>query len=400
MQGKWPFVRLREALTLSREHAQIDLGKTYKQITVRLHHKGVIIRGEKSGQRVKSKQYTARKGQFIVSRIDARNGAMGLVPDELDGAIVTSDFLLYDVDERRFSSRFLDYLTSTRSFVDECVKASKGTTNRVRLQPSRFLEIEIQLPPLDEQKRIVAKVGSLADRISEVRKQNMEAMAHTEDLMDSLVAAKFEDSKTVERKPLFMLTSKIGSGSTPRGGRKSYPSTGVPFIRSMNVRMRKFQWDGIAFISRDTHEAMNGTQVRPNDVLLNITGASIGRVACAPPDLLEANVNQHVSIVRPNGTLNPRYLMYWLSQPSVQQLIQEKQKGETREGLTKAQIGLFELPVIPMEEQQRIVAYLDSIQEKVDELRRLQSEVAKDSEDLVPSILEKALNGELSNLAD
>jgi type I restriction enzyme S subunit len=159
--------------------------------------------------------------------------------------------------------------------------------------------------------------------------------------------------------------------------------------------MRNFRWDGIAFIDKTTHEIMRGTQVKPNDVLLNITGASIGRVACAPSDLAEANVNQHVAIIRPIEALNPRYLMYWLSQPSIQDFINDKQKGATKQGFTKAQIESFEVPLPPLPEQRRIVAYLDDLQKEVKTLKRLQSETAAELNALMPSILDKAFKGEL-----
>jgi type I restriction enzyme S subunit len=140
---------------------------------------------------------------------------------------------------------------------------------------------------------------------------------------------------------------------------------------------------------------MKGTQVKPNDVLLNITGASIGRVACAPSDLAEANVNQHVAIIRPIETLYTRYLMYWLSQPSIQEFINDEQKGATRQGFTKAQIETFEVPLPPLPEQLRIVAYLDALQAKVDTLRRLQAQTGAEMDALMPAVLERAFMEEL-----
>ena len=134
-------MKLREILKLDRASVTINPFDTYKQICVRLHHKGVIIRGEKMGQEIRSKQYLAKENHFIISRIDARNGAMGLVPHELDGAIVTNDFLLYKIDETKVLSKYFDYLTSTKNFVSKCAQSSMGTTNRVRLKPERFLEI-------------------------------------------------------------------------------------------------------------------------------------------------------------------------------------------------------------------------------------------------------------------
>ena len=395
MGREWRRVKLGEALRFSRETAEIDPLMTYKQVTVKLHHKGVVLREEKMGQQIKSKQYLAKTGQFIISRIDARNGAMGLVPTELDGAIVTNDFLLYDIDETKLFSRYFDYLTSTEGFVQKCISASEGTTNRVRLKPEKFLEIEIPLPPLDEQKRIVERVESLMARVEEARRVRAEAVGDVVALFESTVDKIFYFTKSFGKKALSNLTSKIGSGCTPKGGHANYPDSGVPFIRSLNIRTRKFQWDDIAYIYRSTHDSMKGTQVKSNDVLLNITGASIGRVACAPSDLVEANVNQHVAIIRPIDKINPQYLMYWISQPAVQKTINDQQKGATRQALTKKQIENFEIPLPPLQIQHRIVTYLDSLQSKVDELKKLQAEIEKEMEELISSILDRAFGGEL-----
>lgn len=231
--------------------------------------------------------------------------------------------------------------------------------------------------------------------IEELRNLLAKVVEETQALFESSIESTFIELGSIESKRLSILTTKIGSGSTPKGGRASYPSAGIPFIRSMNVRMRKFQRNGIAFIRPETHNIMNGTRVKPNDVLLNITGASIGRVACVPSDLVEANVNQHVSIIRPIDALNPRYLMYWLSKRSIQNLINEIQKGATRQALTKAQIESFEVPIPPLREQLSIVAFLDSLQEKIEELEKLQDETENEIEELIPSILDKALKGEL-----
>jgi len=159
--------------------------------------------------------------------------------------------------------------------------------------------------------------------------------------------------------------------------------------------MRRFQWEGMAFISEETHKIMSATHVRSRDVLLNITGASIGRVACAPDDLHEANVNQHVAIIRPTEELEDRYLMYWLSQPAIQEFINDEQKGATRQGFTKAQIQAFEIPMPSLPEQRRIVAELDALQAEADALKQVQVETAAELDALLPSILDKAFSGNL-----
>lgn len=112
---------------------------------------------------------------------------MGIVPKELDGAIVTNDFLTYDIDASQLHPKYLDYLTSTDAFVSECRQASEGTTNRVRLKPEIFAEIEIPLPPLDEQQRIAA----ILDRLMDLKTLQIEIEQELEDLISSLLQKAF-----------------------------------------------------------------------------------------------------------------------------------------------------------------------------------------------------------------
>lgn len=396
VNDKAPLVSLSEVLTKSEEWIDLQPDERYRQVTVRLWGQGVVERNEVPGAEIAAtRRRVVRADQFILSRIDARNGAFGIVPCTLDGAVASNDFPSFFINIERLLPAFLGWLSRTQDFVALCKAASEGTTNRVRLSETRFLATKIPLPPLPEQRRIVARIEALAAKIAEARGLRRQAVEEAEALLEAAVGATFVASEAVENKRLAALASKIGSGSTPTGGRAAYPSSGIPFIRSQNVRMRQFDWDGIALISEQTHQAMKGTHVQPNDVLLNITGASIGRVACAPADLEAANVNQHVAIIRPSDGLSPRYLMYWLSQPSVQDSINDEQKGATRQGFTKAQIEAFAVPVPSLAEQRRIVAYLDDLQAKVDALKQLQAETAAELDALLPAVLDKAFKGEL-----
>lgn len=153
--------------------------------------------------------------------------------------------------------------------------------------------------------------------------------------------------------------TKVGSGITPQGGHAAYVKTGIPLIRSQNVHMHQFSLIGLVFITPEQDEEMRATRVMPGDVLLNITGASIGRVCVVPPELCPANVNQHVSIIRSDGSFEPAFLSYYLSTSHFQKHIMEAQAGATRQALTKALIENFHVPLPALEEQKRIVAILN-----------------------------------------
>ena len=391
----YPLVALGRLLHKSQEWITLQPEAEYTEVTVRMWGNGVIPRRRVSGAEIAAaRRLVVHENQFILSRIDARHGASGLVPESLNGAIVSNDFPVFDVDLRQLLPSFLQWVSKTNTFVELCKAASEGTTNRVRLDEEQFLACEIPLPPLEDQRRLVAQIDALATQIEEARGFRRSALEEAENILDQETKAIFENLDA-EPIPLKLLATKIGSGSTPSGGQASYPETGIPFVRSQNVRMRYFQWEGIAFIDEATHNAMKGTQLRRNDVLLNITGASIGRVACVPQDMLEGNLNQHVAIIRPIETLTPRYLMYWLSQPTIQQFINNEQKGATRQGFTKAQIERFRVPVPNSPTQRQIVVRLDVLQSQLDALRSLQRESAAELDALLPSILDRAFRGEL-----
>src|SRR5437762_468767 len=117
--------------------------------------------------------------------------------------------------------------------------------------------------------------------------------------------------------PLSELAVKVGSGATPRGGKASYGDAGIPLIRSMNVVFFGFKRDGLAYIDEGQAAALKNVEVKAGDVLLNITGASIGRVTVAPREMDGARVNQHVCIIRPTELLDNRYLRAFLSSPDM-----------------------------------------------------------------------------------
>ena len=172
----WPTAPLGKFLVRSGTWVEIEPDKTYKQITARLWGRGLKLRGRVFGSGIAAAwQVQVREGQFLLSRIDARNGAFGLVPAELDGALVSGDFPAFDVDETQTDSRYLEWYSKTDGFVDLCRRASEGSTNRVRLKEERFLGMEMPLPSLDEQRRIVERLDRIAALIHEARKLTGEA---------------------------------------------------------------------------------------------------------------------------------------------------------------------------------------------------------------------------------
>lgn len=157
----------------------------------------------------------------------------------------------------------------------------------------------------------------------------------------------------------------IGSGITPRGGRDVYKPEGIMLIRSQNVNNNTLLLDDVVYIDEITHKKMKNSTVYPNDVLLNITGASIGRTTVVPEYFNKANVNQHVCILRPDEALSPYFLKTFLESSLGQKNIFKDQAGQTREALNMQQIKDFDLGVPDVLEQEKISGFFSIVNQKI-----------------------------------
>lgn len=192
------------------------------------------------------------------------------------------------------------------------------------------------------------------------------------------------------------ITSKVGSGATPRGGSESYEAQGVPFIRSMNVRFEGFATEGLAFLNKIQAKALDTVTVMSGDVLLNITGASIGRVTQAPASMNGARVSQHVCIIRPKPELEAAFLARFLASAPVQRMIWTEQYGVTRQALTKGQILDFDIPLPSLSEQRRIVAKLEKLLAQVHTCQERLAKIPALLKRFRQSVLAAACSGRLT----
>ena len=161
------------------------------------------------------------------------------------------------------------------------------------------------------------------------------------------------------------LTIKVGSGVTPRGGETVYKSEGHPFVRSQNVGLGHLILDDIAYIDEDTHQRQKNTELQLDDVLLNITGASIGRSALVNQQIVGGNVNQHVCIIRANKKLIPSFLCNFLLSQYGQKQIESFQAGGNRQGLNFEQIKSIRIGLPSVEEQKKIADLLLLIEQRI-----------------------------------
>jgi type I restriction enzyme M protein len=186
--GRMGNYRIGEFLKRIKRPIILNETELYQLVTIRMHHKGVIPRLKKKGADIKSKMFKIESGDFILSGIDARNGAFGIAPEELNNAIVTNDFWYFELDESIIDKQFFLELTSTNWFDDLCNKGSDGTTQRIRLQKDKFFNQEISLPDIHLQKEVVSKM----EGIKTLRKHIDKTFRNTNNLAKAILNEAFE----------------------------------------------------------------------------------------------------------------------------------------------------------------------------------------------------------------
>lgn len=176
-----------------------------------------------------------------------------------------------------------------------------------------------------------------------------------------------------EKKKLGEVAIKINSGKTPLGGESVYQESGILFIRSQNVNNDTLSFENSTFISEEINNTMKNSIVKANDILLNITGASLGRSCVVPENFDTGNVNQHVCIVRLNNENNPRFLQPILSSIKGQNIFISLQTGSGREGLNFESIKGIEISFPTLPEQTKIATFLTAVDEKIQALKKKKS---------------------------
>jgi len=234
------------------------------------------------------------------------------------------------------------------------------------LTTAHIKNIEIPAISADNQLKIVTFLTKAEKLIS----QRHLSIALLDELVESAFLEKFGDPilnpKRFPKKKLGdkNLILKVGSGSTPKGGARVYEKKGnIKFLRSQNIQMNRIDFDSALFLTTKIHQIMKNSWLKKNDVLLNITGASIGRVACYLGDDDKANVNQHVCIIRPNlKKLSPIYLSHCLSQKNFQLKIFSQNEGGTRQALNFSQIRNLIIPIPKIELQERFAVLVERVE--------------------------------------
>lgn len=274
------------------------------------------------------------------------------------------------------------------------IKSLAEGANINNLKTDHFDNLKIPLPPLAEQKRI----ANILDQADQLRQLNQQILAEYDALTKSLFLDMFGDPVVNpmgwEKVELKECNSKIGSGSTPKGGKESYKNEGISLVRSMNIHDTYFKYKGLAFIDNNQADKLKNVIVEEEDVLFNITGASVCRCTIVPNDILPARVNQHVAILRPRKEkLDSIFLNYLLISENCKNKLLgiSIQGGATREAITKESLQGFKIPLPPIALQNKFAQKIKNIEAQK---AKVQAALAA-SEDLFNNLLQKAFKGEL-----
>ena len=311
-------------------------------------------------------------------------------------------FIIKNIDKKFFYS-----LLNKKSFIDQ-IKTKLSESGQPNISSDEIEKIKIYFPKnISEQQKIASILSNVDNLIINTQKIINQTKSVKKGLMQKLLTkgighkkfkkVKFHFGKIIkipeewEVKQLKEYVSKIGSGVTPKGGSSVYLKKGIPLIRSQNVHFEGLSLENVAFISEEIHNDMKNTQLMEYDVLLNITGASIGRCTYIPTNFGEGNVNQHVCIIRPKAKLFYSFLAYVLSSNLLQNIIQSSQVGLSREGLNFKEMGDFVFPLPSLPEQQQIATILSNVDSQI----QSQTQYKEKLEKLKKSLMQKLLTGEV-----
>ena len=298
-----------------------------------------------------TKYKIVKKGQFTYIPDTSRRGdkiAIALLEDYEEG-LVSNVYTVFEViDTEKLLPEYLMLWFSRPEFDRYARFKSHGSVREV-MDWEEMCKVELPVPDIEKQRKIVKAYKTITDRIALKQKINDNLVATLQIIYKKMF---LESQNTYITKPLADLCSKIGSGATPKGGKAAYFDKGISLIRSMNVFDYFFSYPELAHISQIQANALANVEIQQADVLFNITGVSVTRCCVVPDDVLPARVNQHVMIIRPyKGKNMSYYIMCTLcTSENKAKLLGIGQSGSTREAINKQELERFEIPV-PSDEE-------------------------------------------------
>lgn len=383
MNSKWPLVPLGEVLTQYKEYIESPEPKIYPKLSVKLYGKGVIIDSPTDGTTLKMKRHQiAKSGQVILSEIWGKKGAIGFVPPEGEGALCTSHFFLFDVNSSRIDQKYLQAIFTANYLQDQLDSEAKGTTGYAAVRPKILFGAVIPLPPLDEQRRIVARIEELAARIEEARELQFKIERN---LQNMLLGAYRRITNEVQFLPMSIVAPL-----------KRRPIEIEIFETYYELGIRSFGRG--TFHKPPISGASLGTKrifhIENEDLLFNIVFAWEGAIAVAKPeDRGHVGSHRFLTCVPQEDFATSRFLCFhFLTDKGLTDIGNASPGGAGRNRtLGLKALEKIKVPVPPIEKQ----LWFNSLQAKIDAIKCHQAETATELDALLPAVLGQAFRGEL-----
>lgn len=387
-KSRWQKVKLRDVLRRTTTSMTPVPDMEYREVTVRMSGRGVVERGRTLGANLSGRRFIARCGNFIASRIDARNGAMGLVPPELDGAVVTNDFPLFDLDTSRLHPEYMRWLCRAPAFVDLCTRASEGTTNRIRLSEDALLDFELRLPPIAEQLTAVSGIQEVFSQFQLATAMREAADADTATIVKAALQQSF--------------VRIIGEHAcAPFGDLLSRSRSLAPIEESANYSgLGTRMWGGGVYV----HEVRSGKSfdaeryvVHPGQLIYNEVWAHNGAIGIVPGLGQNLVVSRHFHVFNLHRMdVMPEFLTWYFRSPNYWSACQAGSVSTTGRGhMRREHLLAIGVPTPPLTEQQAWIRHFDDLRQTVSQLSREQCQSRTELNALLPAILDRAFAGAL-----
>jgi type I restriction enzyme S subunit len=395
MTNGWQEVPLKEVAKPVSRPIPVEAGTEYRTIGVKWWGMGAYERESIDGSRTAAKTLSiVREGDLIINKIWVRHGSVAIAGKDVDGCFGSGEFPTFELDLNRIDQRWMHWQTKMKSFWEKCDNLSRGTSGKNRIKPELFLTIDIPLPPLTEQRRIVARIESVSAHVNEAQHLREEAEFEAELLVGREIASLFANAKDWNSYNLGDLISEMSYGTSEKAHNER---VGIPVLRMGNIQSGKLDLTGLKYMHPSEQE-MKKLRLQKGDILVNRTNSAELVGKCAVFDL-EGDYLFASYIIRirlDQQKADPRLVAQYINSPAGRAYMFAERKQMTGQAnVNSKKLAALPISLPSLDEQRRIVAYLDGLQAKVNALRELQSSTSEELSALMPSILDIAFKGEM-----
>jgi type I restriction enzyme, S subunit len=396
MKSAWRTVPLGDVTRLDLNRESIDPSKTYEMVGVLSFARGLFTREPIENGNTSYKHFLRLKPDHIVmSQLFGWEGALALSNDCFAGKYLSPQFPTFLSDERRLDRKFLGWLMRRPTFWSDLGTRASGMGDRRRtLNPDAFFACQIPLPPLDEQRRIAARIEELAVKVEEARSLRNGSSEGADALTKSAAAAVLEElTGTSPRQPLGSLVS-IRGGGTPSKDASHYWGGTIPWITPKDMKRRALA-DAIDHITALAVRESPAKLLEPGAVLVVVRGMILAHTFPAAVLLAPATINQDMKALMPDARLLPEYLCFVLWAWNSHVLALVDRSGHDTRKLNTNKLLAFEIPVPTVKRQERVIEELNALQLKIESVMKVQTETSAELDAMLPAILDLAFKGKL-----